>query len=58
MDLPLAIALPHGRSLLLARPWPASIFGLDSGYPGPAPGLAEVVCRKGEIALRKSSHWA
>ncbi|MGA2067904.1 MAG: hypothetical protein ABSG86_23245 [Thermoguttaceae bacterium] len=30
----------------------AAIFGLDAGYPGPAPGPAKVVCREGEIALK------
>jgi hypothetical protein len=29
----------------------AAIFGLDAGYPGPAPGPARVVCREGEIDL-------
>lgn len=29
----------------------AAIFGLDTGYPGPAPGPARVVCREGKIDL-------
>ena len=29
----------------------AATFGLDAGYPGPAPGPAAVVCRDGEIAV-------
>ncbi|MGA2258520.1 MAG: hypothetical protein ABSG53_27975, partial [Thermoguttaceae bacterium] len=29
----------------------AAIFGLDAGYPGPAPGPARVVCREGDVAV-------
>jgi hypothetical protein len=30
----------------------AAIFGLDAGYPGPAPGAAKIVCREGEIVVQ------